>query len=57
VFENRVLRRMFGSKRDEVTGDWRELDEELRNLYPSPNMIMMRMRWAWEEEKCVQNVG
>jgi hypothetical protein len=40
VFENRVLRRLLGPKRDEVTGDWRKLhDEELYNLYSSPNMI------------------
>jgi hypothetical protein len=37
VFENRVLRRIFEQKRDEVTGDWRKLhDEELHNLYSSP---------------------
>jgi hypothetical protein len=42
VFENRVLRRLFGPKRDEVTGDWRKLhNEELHNLYPSPNIIRM----------------
>jgi hypothetical protein len=36
--ENRVLRRIFGSRRDEVTGDWRKLhNEELHNLYPLPN--------------------
>jgi hypothetical protein len=51
VFENRVLRRIFGPKRDEVTGDWRKLhDEELHNLYSSPNIIRMikprRMRRA-----------
>jgi hypothetical protein len=50
VFENRVLR-IFGPKRDEVTGDWRKLhNEELHNLYSSPNIIRMiksrRMRWA-----------
>jgi hypothetical protein len=40
VFENRVLRRRFGSKRDEVTGEWRKLhNEELRDLYPSPSII------------------
>jgi hypothetical protein len=40
VFENRVLRRIFGPKRDEVTGDWRKLHiEELRNLYSSPDII------------------
>jgi hypothetical protein len=51
VFENRVLRRIFGPKRDDVTGDWRKLhNEELHNLYSSPNIIRMiksrRMRWA-----------
>jgi hypothetical protein len=51
VFENRVLRRIFGPRRDEVTGDWRKLhNEELHNLYSSPNIIRMmksrRMRWA-----------
>jgi hypothetical protein len=40
VFENRVLRRIFGSKRDEVMGEWRKLhNEELRGLYSSPSMI------------------
>jgi hypothetical protein len=40
VFENSVLRRMFGLKRDEVTGDWRKLrDEELNDLYSSPDII------------------
>jgi hypothetical protein len=47
---DRVLRRIFGSKRDEVTGDWRKLhNEELHNLYYSPSIIRMiksrRMRW------------
>jgi hypothetical protein len=42
VFENRVLRRIFGPKRVEVMGDWRKLhNEELRNLYSSPNIIRM----------------
>jgi hypothetical protein len=42
VFENRMLRRIFGRKRDEVTGEWRKLhDEELHNLYSSPNIIRM----------------
>ena len=40
MFENRVLRRIFGPKRDEVTGEWRKLDrEELNDLYCSPNII------------------
>jgi hypothetical protein len=51
VFENRVLRRIFGPKRDEVKGDWRKLhNEEHHNFYSSPNIIRMmksrRMRWA-----------
>jgi hypothetical protein len=50
-FENRVLRRIFEPRRDEVTGDWRKLrNEELHNLYSSPNIIRMmksrRKRWA-----------
>jgi hypothetical protein len=51
VFENRVLRRVFGPKRDEVRGEWRKLhNEELRDLYSSPSIITIiksrRMRWA-----------
>jgi hypothetical protein len=51
VFENRVLRRMFGSKRDEVMGKWRKLhNEELCDLYSSPSIIRImksrRMRWV-----------
>jgi hypothetical protein len=51
VFENRVLRRIFGPKRDEVAGGWRKLhNEELHNLYSSPSIIRMiksrRMGWA-----------
>jgi hypothetical protein len=61
VFENRVLRRIFGPKRDEVTGEWRKLhNEEIRDLYSSPSIIRIiksrRMRWAghvaeWGEEE------
>jgi hypothetical protein len=41
-YENRVLRRIFGPKRDEVTIDWRKLqNEELQNLYSSPSVIRM----------------
>jgi hypothetical protein len=51
MFENRVLRRIFGPKRDEVTGEWRELHyEELRDLFSSQSIIRIiksrRMRWA-----------
>jgi hypothetical protein len=42
MFKNRVLRRIFGPKRDEVTGEWRSLhNEELRNLYCSPNVMQV----------------
>jgi hypothetical protein len=42
VFENRVLRKIFGPKRDELMGDWRKLhNEELHNLYSSPNVTRM----------------
>jgi hypothetical protein len=51
VFENRVLRRIFGPKREEVAGDWRRLyNEELHNWYTSLNIIRVikprRMKWA-----------
>jgi hypothetical protein len=51
VFQNRVLRRIFGLKRDKVTGEWRTFhNEELCDLYSSPSIIRIiksrRMRWA-----------
>jgi hypothetical protein len=51
VFENRVLRRILGPKRDEVTGEWRKLhNEELLDLYSSPSKIRItKSRWMrWE---------
>jgi hypothetical protein len=51
VFENRVLRRVFGPKRDEVTGKWRKLhNEKLNDLYSLPNIVRVvksrKMRWT-----------
>jgi len=51
VFENMVLRRIFGARRDDVTGEWRRLHkEELNDLYSSPNIVLViksrRMSWA-----------
>jgi hypothetical protein len=66
VFENRVLRRAFGAKRDEVSGKWRKLlNEERNDLYSLPNIVRVvksrRMRWEWYlarmgEERGVQRV-
>jgi hypothetical protein len=67
VFENRVLRRIFGPKRDELTGGWRKMhNEELHGLYSSPSIVMVikarRMRWAGNVarmggEGCIQHFG
>ena len=56
MFENRVLRRTFGLKRDEVRGEWRKLhNEELNDLYSLPNIVRLiksrRMRWAGHVER------
>jgi hypothetical protein len=66
VFENRVLRRIFGPKRDEATGEWRRLhNEELSDLYPPPNIILViksrRMKWAGHvarvgEKRCAYRI-
>jgi hypothetical protein len=68
MFENRVLRRIFGPKRDEVTGKWRRLhNKELNALHSSPNVIRViksrRMRWAGHvahmgvKVRCIQDFG
>jgi hypothetical protein len=60
VFENRVLRRVFVPKRDEVTGEWRKLHkEELNDLYSLPNIVWVvksrRMRWAGHVARMVED--
>ena len=67
VFENRVLRIIFGPKRSRVTGEWTKLhNEELKDLYSSPYILRVinsrRMRWAayvarMEEGRCAQGFG
>ena len=62
VFENRVLRRIFGPRRDEVTGEWRRLhNEELNDLYSSRNIVRViksrRMRWAGHVVRMVRRGG
>jgi hypothetical protein len=57
VFENRVLRRIFGPKRDEVTGEWRKLhNEELRDLYSSSSIIRIIKLMIWAGQ-CSTNGG
>ena len=66
VYENMVLRRIFGPERDEITGEWRKLhNEELNDLYLSPNIVRVinsrRTRWAGNvarmEVRCIQCFG
>ena len=61
VFENRVLRRVFGPKRDKVTGEWRKLyNEELSDLYSLTNIarvVKSRMRWAEHMARIVEGRG
>ena len=68
MYGNRVLRRIFGPKRDEVTGEWRKLhNEELNGLYSSPKIVRVikprRMRWTGYvarmegEERRIQGFG
>jgi hypothetical protein len=66
VFENRVPRRIFWPKRDELTGEWRQINnEEFNDLYFSPNIVWViksRMRWKGHvdmcgKERCIQGFG
>jgi hypothetical protein len=62
VFEDRVLRRIFGSERDEMTGGWRKLhNEELRDSYSSQSIIRIiksrRMRWAEHIERTWKKIN
>jgi len=62
VFENKVLRRIYGPGRDEVTGEWSRLhNEELNDLYSSPNIVRViksrRMRWAGHVARMVEERG
>jgi hypothetical protein len=68
VFENRMLRGIFGTKRDEITGEWRKLqNEQLHGLYFLPTIVRViksrQMRWGgkccsdWERERYVQGFG
>ena len=62
MFENRVLRRIFGPKRDDVTGEWRKIqNEELNDLYCSPNIVRViksrRMKWAGHVARMGESIG
>jgi hypothetical protein len=68
LLENRVLSRIYGPKRDEVTGEWRKLhNEELNDLYSSPNIVRViksrKMKWAGHlpciggDERCTRGFG
>ena len=62
MFENMVSRRIFGSRRDKVTEEWRKLhNEELNDLYCSPNIVQViksrRMRWAGHVARMVEKRG
>jgi len=62
VFENLVLRRIFGPRKDEATGEWRRLhNEELNDLYSSPNIVRViksrRMRWAGHVARMGEETG
>jgi hypothetical protein len=53
VFLNKVLRRIFGRKREDVTGEWRRLHNEVHNLYSSPDTVMMKKSRVM---RCVRHI-
>ena len=59
MFENRVLRRVFGPKRDEVTGEWRKLHNEELNVYSLSNIVRVvksrRMKWSWHVARMAED--
>jgi len=65
--ENRMMRRIFVPKRNEITGEWRKLNNEINYLHPSPHIIRVikkrRMKWVGHvvrmggEERCIQSFG
>ena len=62
MFESMVLRRIFGPRRDEVTGEWRRLhNEELNDFYSSPSIVRAiksrRMRWVGHVARVVEEMG
>ena len=56
VFENRIMKKLFGPKRDEVTGEWKRLyNEELTDLYCSPNIRLMTSRMTDKHVACMES--
>jgi len=58
VLENRVLRKIFGPKKDEVTGEWRRLHKGELDYVCSPHIIrVIKSKVRWEKERCLQSLG
>jgi len=61
VFQNRVLRRIYGSKREEVIGEWRKIHtEKLNDMYSAPNIVRViksRLRWTGHVERLGERTG